>query len=102
MTKDDVTGGLLKSVSRTFYLSVRVLPQGLRETMGVAYLLARISDTIADSGNAPIATRLRHLMDFGMMVQTGVNTKTIAGIQQDVRPTHEGERQVRMITMWVP
>ena len=69
MTPDDVTQGLLKSVSRSFYLSVRILPPELRETMGVAYLLARISDTIADSENAPIPTRLRRLSDFGAMVQ---------------------------------
>ncbi|MEQ1854321.1 MAG: phytoene/squalene synthase family protein [Chthoniobacteraceae bacterium] len=92
MTEDDVTGDLLKSVSRSFYLSVRVLPPALREAMGVAYLLARISDTIADSEGAPIATRLRRLTDFGAMLQAGANFKATGAIQQDIHPAHEGER----------
>lgn len=92
MTSDDVTRGLLRSVSRTFYLSVRILPADLRETMGVAYLLARASDTIADCEGVPATTRLRRLMDFGTMIQGGVNSQTIAIIQRDIQPQHEGER----------
>lgn len=92
MTSDDVTGGLLRSVSRTFYLSVRVLPEALQETMGVAYLLARASDTIADCEGIPATTRLRRLTDFGSMIVGGVNPQTIASIQRDIQPQHEGER----------
>lgn len=40
---------LLKSVARSFYLTLRVLPRPLREPMGLAYLLARAADTVADS-----------------------------------------------------
>ena len=92
MTPDDVTQGLLKSVSRSFFLSVRILPPELRETMGVAYLLARISDTIADTESAPIPTRLRRLADFGAMVHAGTNPTSIASIQKDIQPSHAGER----------
>ncbi len=49
---------LLQKVSRSFGLSIRLLPQALREPVGVAYLLARISDTVADSAAAPVAQRL--------------------------------------------
>ena len=41
--------GVLKSVSRSFYLSIRILPRGMREPVAVAYLLARAADTIADT-----------------------------------------------------
>src|SRR5258708_6684553 len=92
MTPADVTRGLLRSVSRTFYLSVRILPPALRENMGVAYLLARASDTIADSENVPVATRLRRLMDFGTLIQAGSNSVAIGNIQRDIKPEHEGER----------
>ena len=92
MTSEDVTRDLLRSVSRTFYLSVRILPEALRETMGVAYLLARASDTIADCEGVPAATRLRRLTDFGAMVQGGVNSQTVGIIQRDIQPQHEGER----------
>ena len=51
---------LLRSVSRSFYLSIRFLPAQLREPIGVAYLLARTTDTVADtaqiSGNVRLET----------------------------------------------
>jgi farnesyl-diphosphate farnesyltransferase len=42
-------GPLLKSVSRSFYLTLGVLPKGMRDPVGLAYLLARAADTIADT-----------------------------------------------------
>lgn len=55
---------LLKRVSRSFYLSLRVLPSPIREPVGLAYLLARIADTIADTTALPSADRLDRLIDF--------------------------------------
>ncbi|MFA6315835.1 MAG: phytoene/squalene synthase family protein [Elusimicrobiota bacterium] len=42
-------GPLLKGVSRSFYLSLKILPPELRQQISVAYLLARASDTVADT-----------------------------------------------------
>jgi farnesyl-diphosphate farnesyltransferase len=42
-------GKLLKEVSRSFYLTLRVLPSAVRPQIGLAYLLARATDTIADT-----------------------------------------------------
>ncbi len=92
MNHDDVTRGLLRSVSRTFYLSIRILPAELREAMGVAYLLARTSDTIADSEAAAVSVRLRRLEEFGKMLHTGASQQFIGYIQREIRPTHEGDR----------
>jgi farnesyl-diphosphate farnesyltransferase len=39
----------LKRVSRSFYLSVRVLPQPVQPQIALGYLLARAADTIADT-----------------------------------------------------
>ena len=39
---------LLKRVSRSFYLSLRLLPRQVRESIALAYLLARLSDTLVD------------------------------------------------------
>ncbi len=39
---------LLRKVARSFYFTIALLPQSLQEPMGLAYLLARASDTIAD------------------------------------------------------
>lgn len=55
---------LLKTVSRAFYLSLRVLPADLREPIGLAYLLARAADTIADTPLIPPDRRLSHLRAF--------------------------------------
>jgi farnesyl-diphosphate farnesyltransferase len=52
---------LLKRVSRSFYLSLRMLPGCVRPTLGLAYLLARASDSIADAASAPAEIRSRLL-----------------------------------------
>ena len=39
---------VLKRVSRSFYMSLRVLPHELQTPVGLAYLLGRTVDTIAD------------------------------------------------------
>ena len=52
---------LLKEVSRSFYLTLRVLPGRIRPQIGLAYLLARATDTIADTGLVPVEQRLAAL-----------------------------------------
>jgi farnesyl-diphosphate farnesyltransferase len=52
---------LLRSVSRSFYLSIRFLPASLREPIALAYLLARTSDTVADTSQIPVAVRMETL-----------------------------------------
>jgi len=49
---------LLREVSRSFYLTLRVLPQKIRPQIGLAYLLARTTDTIADTELVPLEQRL--------------------------------------------
>ena len=49
---------LLKATSRSFYLTLRVLPACVRPQIGLAYLLARTTDTIADTEIIPLAQRL--------------------------------------------
>jgi len=57
----DLLKGLLKGVSRSFYLSLRLLPSPVRRQIGLAYLLARATDTIADTRIIPSEARLRAL-----------------------------------------
>ena len=40
---------LLRQVSRSFYLTLRILPSKIRPQICLAYVLARIADTIADT-----------------------------------------------------
>jgi farnesyl-diphosphate farnesyltransferase len=57
----DLTASLLRQVSRSFYLSLAVLPSSLRPAVGLAYLLARAADTIADTRILPRETRIERL-----------------------------------------
>jgi len=52
---------LLEQVSRSFYLTLRVLPTAVRPQIGLAYLLARTTDTIADTEVLPAEERLNAL-----------------------------------------
>ena len=56
--------GVLRRVSRAFYLTLRVLPGPLRTPVGLAYLLARAADTIADARAATPTRRLVALRCF--------------------------------------
>lgn len=53
---------LLKETSRSFYLTLRVLPKAIRPQIGLAYLLARTTDTIADTELVPLEQRLDALL----------------------------------------
>jgi farnesyl-diphosphate farnesyltransferase len=53
--------GLLRDVSRSFYLTLRILPGAIRPSIGLAYLLARATDTIADTELVPVNRRLTAL-----------------------------------------
>lgn len=55
---------LLRAVSRSFYLTLRVLPKAIRPQIGLAYLLARTTDTIADTEIVPVAQRLQMLQSL--------------------------------------
>src|SRR5213596_3811745 len=49
---------ILRSVSRSFYLSIRFLPVQLREPIALAYLLARPTDTVADTAQISGSVRM--------------------------------------------
>ncbi len=55
---------ILKRVSRSFYLSLVILPRPVREQIGLAYLFCRAADTIADTHILPPAERLQALNVF--------------------------------------
>jgi farnesyl-diphosphate farnesyltransferase len=63
---------ILRSVSRSFYLSIRFLPVQLREPIALAYLLARTTDTVADT--AQIATSVR--METLKLLSNGIQGTT--------------------------
>lgn len=62
--QSEVIGPLLRDVSRSFYLTLRVLPSEIRPQISLAYLLARATDTIADTKAVPRAKRLAALQQL--------------------------------------
>jgi farnesyl-diphosphate farnesyltransferase len=83
----------LASVSRSFYLSIRILPSGVRQPIGCAYLLARASDTIADIAQIPASERRRHLAAFAHAVQTD-SAEGLQEIKAAIRSPHPGEAEL--------
>ena len=71
MAGSDLTTALLKQVSRSFYLSVAVLPAAVRPTIGLAYLFARAADTIADTRLIERRARIVHLEALGEELTPG-------------------------------
>lgn len=59
---------VLKGVSRSFYLSLRLLPEAMRRPAGIGYLLARVSDTIADTAWVSADERMAALENFSRQV----------------------------------
>lgn len=60
-SREPLLTDLLRQVSRSFYLTLRVLPRPVRSQIGLAYLLARTTDTIADTEILPVEQRLTAL-----------------------------------------
>lgn len=62
---------LLRDVSRSFYLTLRLLPAAVRNQIGLAYLLARATDTIADTGAVSVEKRLATLQELRTRILDG-------------------------------
>jgi len=86
---------ILKRVSRSFFLSLRILPGSLRHPIGLAYLLARAADTIADTALISREKRLAYLELFrrefleGSPSQISAVEKALTGPQRT-----PGEREL--------
>jgi farnesyl-diphosphate farnesyltransferase len=60
---------LLRQTSRSFYLTLRMLPGAIRPQIGLAYLLARTADTIADTELVPADQRIDALKRLRERIQ---------------------------------
>ena len=92
-----MTGGLrrvLRRTSRTFYLSLVILPAELREPLGLAYLLARATDSIADTRLIPRAERRAHLEILRTAYQGGVADVSAVGRACASLQAHAQEREL--------
>ncbi len=92
-----LSGDLLRSVSRSFYLSVRLLPGRLREPVGLAYLLARATDTLADSTEVPTPLRREKLAVLAKAIQQGDALGQIPDLQDSFAPFQKDEAERKLI-----
>ena len=84
---------LLKRVSRAFYLSVRVLPIGMREPVAIAYLLARAADTIADAPTLAQTQRLARLREFREIILKEASISDLSESLAELQPS-DAEREL--------
>ena len=59
---------ILAGVSRSFYVTLKLLPKAVRDPLSLGYLLARAADTIADTDALPAQERLACLKRFEQRV----------------------------------
>jgi len=84
-TREFLLGPLLKGVSRSFYLTLNILPAGMRDPIGLAYLLARAADTIADTSLIAPQQRLGFLLSLRDWVAGApVDTDTLLQLKTEV------------------
>lgn len=78
---------LLRRVSRSFYLSIRLLPAGMHAPVALGYLLARATDSVADAPGLSQAERQALLQGIEQAFQTratlSLNIPDTAGLPAD-------------------
>jgi farnesyl-diphosphate farnesyltransferase len=95
--RDHLRGPVLRSTSRSFYLSLRILPKPLRDPLSLAYLLARATDTIADTPEPPVELRAEALRDLARAIQGTMSAEAVARLQDAFAPLQRDEAERALI-----
>jgi farnesyl-diphosphate farnesyltransferase len=85
---------ILRSVSRSFYISIRLLPRRLRDPVGLGYLLARATDTLADTMEVSAALRKETLKALASAIQENGSVEQII---QSFAPLQKNEAERMLI-----
>src|SRR5437762_4247206 len=85
---------ILRSVSRSFYLSIRFLPAPLRDPVALAYLLARTTDTVADTPRISGTLRAETLQTLSKAIQGTASRSVVVDLVASFAPLqqHTAER----------
>jgi farnesyl-diphosphate farnesyltransferase len=84
-------------VSRSFYLTLNVLPADVRGQMGLAYLFARAADSIADTDLISREQRLRYLNQFRAQFTSGDARRGDVQAIQDALVPHQAHSAERVL-----
>ena len=91
-------GDVLKRVSRSFYLTLAILPQAVRSQIGLAYLFARAADTIADTGELDDSVRLQCLQELKRQIgKDDPEWSQIQKIQAQVITKQSNPHELRLL-----
>jgi farnesyl-diphosphate farnesyltransferase len=87
---------ILRSVSRSFYLSIRFLPAQLREPIALAYLLARGTDSVADTAGISGRVRIETLEMLSDAIQGKASRDVVVDLIASFVPlqANESEREL--------
>jgi len=83
---------LLAQTSRTFALSIPLLPDAVRRELQVAYLLFRVADTIEDEGDLPAAERVAGLRAMSALLASSAYERADRGRIADGAPSDISHR----------
>jgi farnesyl-diphosphate farnesyltransferase len=88
---------ILRSVSRSFYLSIRFLPAQLRVPIALAYLLARTTDTVADTAQIAGNVRMETLKLLSNGIQGTASRDVVAQLIASFVSLQENESERRLL-----
>lgn len=95
------TETLLKNTSRSLYLSVQALPKNMRPAFGIAYLLCRYADTIADTPLIAPARRLYWIEKFPTLLEEQNKTQ-IDQLTKEIEGGSENPYEAELIRQLSP
>src|SRR6202045_4135756 len=90
-------GPILRRVSRSFFVSIFLLPKKLRNSVALGYLLARASDTIADTAEFPIELRVENLQLLARGIQGEGLRDAIVDLSAALSPLQKNESERALI-----
>src|ERR1700693_115006 len=90
-------GPILRRVSRSFFVSIFLLPKKLRNPVSLGYLLARASDTIADITELPIELRVEKLQSLARAIQGEPLEHAIGDLSRSVATLQKNEAERALI-----
>jgi farnesyl-diphosphate farnesyltransferase len=88
---------ILRSVSRSFYLSARFLPAQLREPVALAYLLARTTDTVADTTPVSRTVRTKTLKMLSNGIQGSASREVVVDLAASFVPLQDNAAEQRLL-----
>lgn len=94
MTEEEV----LRRTSRSFHLTIRLLPRAVRGDVALAYLLARATDTLADTSSTSAQRRLGLLRD----ARASLDRPKIDGYRADEWEKYQREPAERRLLALLP